>query len=41
MRKVVKDFEGEEEAWTGDVGVPGEDGFVDNFDFGEVGVGDT
>lgn len=36
VREVVEDFEGEEVAGDGDVGIPGEDGAVDNFDM--VGV---
>lgn len=36
MRKIVEDFEGEEVARRGDVGLPGEDGAVDDFDVGRV-----
>ena len=36
MWEIVEDFEGEEVAWRGDVGVPGEDGAVDDFDVGGV-----
>lgn len=36
VREVVEDFKGEKVARQGDVGVPGEDGAVDDFDM--VGV---
>ena len=36
VREVVENFEGEEVAWGGDVGLPGEDGAVDDFDVGGV-----
>ena len=36
MREIVEDFEGEEVAGGGDVGFPGEDGAVDDFDVGGV-----
>ena len=39
MGEVVEDFEGEEEAGGGDVGVPVEDGLVDDFDFLAVAFG--
>ena len=32
MAEVVEDFEGKKVAGDGDVGVPGEDGAVDDFD---------
>ena len=34
MRKVVKDLEGEEETWAGNVGVPRKNGFIDYFNAG-------
>ena len=37
--EVVEDFEGEHVAGGGDVGVPGEDGAIDDFDVGGVGGG--
>lgn len=36
VREIVEDFEGEEVAGRGDVGLPGEDGAVDDLDVGSV-----